>query len=138
MQILNTKFDIFINVKLLLTLTLICLFIIYYIFLDIQTITTIILDEYILLSVVTAFTFILIYFKIKLKEYIIMDYLPNIKTVSLKQSSILFIIFCIIDFYDKDGLIGMIKLWFMYWLFAIVSWQVMNIINYYKNYKFYI
>ena len=135
---LNSKFDIFINVKLLLALTLVSLSFIYYIFLDLQTIRSIILDEYILLGVITVFSFIVIYFKIKLKEYIIMDYLPNINTVSLKQASILFIIFCIIDFYSEGGLTGMIKLWFMYWLFAIVSWQVMNIINYYKNYKFYI
>jgi hypothetical protein len=35
----------------------------------------------------------------------------------------------------EDGFIGMISQWFLYWVMGIIALLLMQIINYYKNYK---
>jgi hypothetical protein len=46
-----------------------------------------------------------------------------------------FLIFQVVDYYMEDGFIGMISQWFLYWVMGIIALLLMQIINYYKNYK---
>jgi len=136
LQLLQNK-KYFIDTKLLLALTLIAIAIVYYIFIPFNTVIQLIKDEYILISFIFLFLAIFIYFKIKFFKLDVLPFMGNIKQVSLLQSAIFFIIFEVIDFIYEDGFIGMIKLWIMYWLFALLAYFIMNNINYYKNMKFY-
>ena len=131
----NKKYPI--DTKLLLTLTLIAIIIVYYIFIPFNTFIKLVKDDYILISFIVLFLSIYIYFKIKFLKLDVLPFMGNIKQVSLLQSAIFFIIFEVIDFIYEDGFIGMIKLWIMYWLFALLAYFIMNNINYYKNMKFY-
>lgn len=83
-----------------------------------------------LLPLVIAYTF----FKIKLKDFEIIDFIPNSK-LSLKSSLGFFLVFQVIDYFYEDGLIGMISQWFLYWIYGIIALLLMQVINYYKNYK---
>jgi len=136
LQLLQNK-KYFIDTKLLLALTLIAIAIVYYIFIPYDTFIELLKDEYILISFIVLFLAIFIYFKIKFLKLDVLPFMGNIKQVSLLQSAIFFIIFEVIDFIYEDGFIGMIKLWIMYWLFALLAYFIMNNINYYKNMKFY-
>jgi len=80
--------------------------------------------------------FVNLYFKIKLKDVEIIDFNVN-NNISLKFTILLFLVFQVVDFYYEDGFIGMISQWFMYWVMGIMSVLIMNLINYYKNYKYF-
>jgi hypothetical protein len=109
----------------------------YTIFLPLNKIINLILDEYIIILLNIICIPILIYFKNKLNGFPIIQYIQNIDDVPLKSTVMFFLIFQVVDYYYEDGFIGMISLWIMYWIFGILIWQVTHIINYYKNYKFY-
>jgi hypothetical protein len=94
-------------------------------------------DEYILLSILALLIMIYSYCKIKLKDLDIINFINN-DTISIKYTIIIFIIFQTVDFYYEDGFIGMISQWHVYWLFGIISLLLMSIINFYKNYKYFI
>jgi hypothetical protein len=126
-----------INSKLLLGITFIGVGVFYYIFLPIDKIIDIIKDEYILLSITFCMFGVYLYFKYILKDKLIHPFIPNLNHVDIKSSVIFFLIFEIIDFYTEDGFIGMISLWFMYWVFGVLIYFLTHNINYYKNYKAY-
>ena len=65
------------------------------------------------------------------------EFIPNTNHVPIKSTLIFFIIFQIVDYNTENGFIGMIKLWFMYWVFGLLTYYLTHIINYYKNYKAY-
>ncbi|MBT3882391.1 MAG: hypothetical protein HOF69_03920 [Campylobacteraceae bacterium] len=109
----------------------------YYIFLPLPKIINIILDEYIIILINILCIPILVYFTKKIKGFPIIEYIQNIDTLPIKSTFMFFILFQCVDFYYENGFIGMISLWFMYWVFALLIWQVTHIINFYKNYKFY-
>ena len=77
-----------------------------------------------------------IYYRFKLKDYEIIDFNKNTKN-SFSTSVIFFVIFQIVDYIQEDGFIGMISQWFFYWVMGIIALFLMEIINYYKNYKVY-
>ena len=77
------------------------------------------------------------YYKIKLKDFTLISYIPNLNYVDLKTTLIFFLIFQVVDFYYEDGFVGMISQWFIYWVFAVIAWLLTNNINFYKNYNFY-
>ena len=79
---------------------------------------------------------IFIYCRFKLKDYEIIDFNKNTK-FSFSTSVIFFVIFQIVDYIQEDGFIGMISQWFFYWVMGIIALFLMEIINYYKNYKVY-
>ena len=127
-----------IDSRLLLGLTFIGMGIVYYIFLPIGKIVDIIKDEYILLGITTVMFIGYIYLKIKLKDIKLHTFIPNLNHVNIKSSIMFFLIFEAIDFYTEDGFIGMISLWFMYWVFGVLIYFFTHNINLYKNYKTYL
>jgi len=126
-----------IGIKWLLTGTLVGILIIYYIFLTPEAILKIVKEEYIFLAITLVLVCIFTYYKIKLKDFTLISYIPNINYVDIKTTLVFFIIFQAVDFYYEEGFIGMISQWFIYWVFAVIAWLVTNNINFYKNYQFY-
>ena len=110
---------------------------IYYTFLTHEQILEIIKSEYILISINIILLIALLYFKNKLKNLILLEFIPNTSAVALKSTILFFLIFQVVDFYYENGFIGMISQWFIYWLFGTLAILLTNNINYYKNYKFY-
>lgn len=86
-----------------------------------------------ILGLVPLFT-ILIFFKIKLKAYQIINYTKN--SIPFKQTIVIFLVFQVIDYIYEDGFIGMISQWFLYWIMGLIALLIIENINYYKNYKF--
>ena len=77
---------------------------------------------------------IYLYFRVKLKDYEIIDFNKN-TNLSFKTTVILFMIFQVVDYIQQDGFIGMISQWFLYWIMGLITLVLMEIINFYKNYK---
>ncbi|MBL6969861.1 MAG: hypothetical protein ISR68_00515 [Campylobacterales bacterium] len=127
------------NIKTLHSLigSIIFIAIVYYIFLPVNKIVQIILDEYIIIILNIVSLPVLWYFKKKLQNFEIVAYIQNIDEVPLQSTLVFLLIFQVVDFYYEGGFIGMISLWFMYFVFATLIWQITHIINYYKNYKYY-
>ena len=126
-----------INIKVLLAISLLMMSIIYYMFLTNLQIIEIVESEYILISINLILLISLIYFKNKLKNLTLLEFIQNTNSVTLKSTIFFFLIFQVVDFYYENGFIGMISQWFIYWLFGILAVLVTSNINYYKNYKFY-
>jgi len=126
-----------INSKLLLFITFIIVAITYYMLFSISLILTIIKEEYITMLIIFLMMVIYFYFRYKLKDKLLYEFIPNINYVSLKSSILFFLIFEVVDYYSEDGLIGMIKLWFAYWLYGVLAYFLTHNINFYKNYKAY-
>ena len=126
-----------INTKFLLFVSLIPILIIYYIFLPFNKIVNIILDEYIIIGVTLILIMVYQFFKSKLQDKLLFEFIPNTNYVQIKSTLIFFAIFQIVDFYYEDGFIGMISQWFMYWIFGLLAYFLTHNINFYKNYKAY-
>ena len=94
----------------------------------------IIKDEYLFILGLIPLGFVFLYFKFKLKDYEIVNFTQNNKP-SLLSTILFFLIFQVVDYISEDGFIGMISQWFMYWIMGIIALLLMQIINYYKNYK---
>lgn len=90
--------------------------------------------EYLFILGLLPLTLVLIFFKIKLKSYQIIDYTKN--TIPLKQTIVIFLIFQVIDYIYEGGFIGMISQWFLYWIMGLIALLVIENINHYKNYKY--
>ena len=131
------KNDIYINSILLLISTFIIICITYYYLFSISGIIHIIKEEYILSSFVILSFIVHLLAYIKLKHLDILPFIANLGRVPIFQSILFFTIFEIVDYYYEGGIIGAIKLWYMYLLFGILSLNLMYIFNYYKNMKFY-
>ncbi len=120
--------------KNLFILTFIAIFTIYlYIFGQIKTLE-LIKEQYLFILVLFSLTILLIYFKIKLKGYKIVNFNAN-NQLSLKSAILFFLLFQIIDYYNEEGFIGMISQWFLYWIMGVIALLLMENINYYNNYK---
>ena len=94
----------------------------------------IIKEEYISIIGLIVLTAVFLFFKFKLKDYEIIDFNKN-SNLSLQSTIMFFLIFQVVDYYMEDGFIGMISQWFLYWIMGIVALLLMQILNYYKNYK---
>ena len=74
------------------------------------------------------------FFAQTVKDFEIIDFNKN-SNFSLQSTIMFFLIFQVVDYYMEDGFIGMISQWFLYWIMGIIALLLMQIINYYKNYK---
>lgn len=90
--------------------------------------------EYLFIVALIFISSIYMYFKVKLKDYELIDFNKN-STLSLKSTIIFFLIFQVVDYISEDGFIGMISQWFLYWVMGIIAILLMETINYYKNYR---
>ena len=126
-----------INSKFLLIVSFIVILIIYIILFSIDEIIKIILDEYISISVTILIIVIYFILKYKLKDKIILYFIPDNEYVSIKNSVLFFIVFEIIDYYSYGDLIQMIKYWFLYWIYGVMGYFLIKVINLYKNYLAY-
>ena len=131
------KNDIYINSLLLLVATFIIICSTYYYLFSITDILSILKEEYILSGFVMLSFIVHLLAYNKLKDLDILPFIPKLGLVPIFQSILFFTIFEIVDYFYEDGIIGAIKLWYMYWLFGILSLNIMYIFNYYKNIKFY-
>lgn len=121
------------NTKILFTSTLFAIICIYLFVLGEDKTIEIIKEEYIFILVLIPLFISLSYFKIKLKDFDIVNFTNN--SISLKQTVVFFLIFQVIDYIYEDGFIGMISQWFLYWVMGLIALLVIENINYYKNYK---
>lgn len=94
----------------------------------------IIKNEYLTALALIPLLGIFFYFKFKLKNYPIRNFTSN-STFSIKTTIVFFLIFQVVDYIMEDGFIGMISQWFLYWIMGIIVLLIVQIINYYKNYK---
>jgi len=126
-----------INTKFLLTISLFAIGIVYYFIFPTNKIVNIILDEYIIIGITIISIVVYQFFKRHLKGKLVYEFIPNTNYVPIKSTVLFFVIFEAIDFYTEDGLIGMISLWFMYWVFGVLIYFLTHNINFYKNYSAY-
>ena len=131
------KNDIYINSLLLLVATFIIICSTYYYLFNMSNIIDIIKEEYILSAFVILSFILHLLAYIRLRNLDILPFIPKLGRVPILQSILFFAIFEIVDYIYEDGIIGAIKLWYMYWLFGILSLNIIYIFNYYKNMKFY-
>ena len=131
------KNDWYINAKVILIISFTIISILYYFLFKYEEIITIIKDEFILSGFIILSFIIHLYMYLKVNKYDILPFIPKLGQVPIFQSLIFFTIFEIVDYFYEDGIIGAIKLWYTYWLFGILSLNIMYILNYYKNIKFY-
>lgn len=126
-----------IHTKLLLVLTLPMIFVVYSIFLSPPHIVNIIFEEQYLILVSFVIYCIFRYMVFITKDKLLYEFIPNLNHVSIKSTIGFFLLFQVIDFYFEDGFIGMISMWFMYWVFAVILYYLTHIINLYKNIQAY-
>lgn len=120
----------------LFTVTFIAIIVVYlFVFGESKTIE-LIKTQYLYILGLIPLGLIFIYYRFKLKDYEIIDFNKNAK-FSFSTSVIFFVIFQVVDYIQEDGFIGMISQWFFYWVMGIIALFLMEIINYYKNYKVY-
>ena len=120
--------------KILFSVSLLAIICVYlYVFGQDKTIE-LIKNEYLFVLALIPITLVLLYFKIKLKGKELIDFNKN-SAISLKSTIMFFLIFQVIDYISEDGFIGMISLWFLYWVMGLIAYLLMETINYYKNYK---
>jgi len=123
-----------INNKLLFASTLVAIFTIYYFVFGIYRTIQIVTAEYLLILLIAPILLAISYYKRKLKYFEITDYIKDSRP-TLKSTIIFFLVFQVVDYYYEGGFEGMIKLWFVYWIYGIIALLVMRVINYYKNYR---
>lgn len=121
------------NIKILFSISFIAIICTYLFFLGSIKTFEIILKEYYFIITLTVLVISTLYFKIKLRNHELINFMRN--TISLKQTVVLFLIFQVIDYIYKDGFIGMISQWFLYWIMGLIAFLLVENINYYKNYK---
>lgn len=118
----------------LFILTLIAIFTTYYIILGVDKSIELIKEEYLSIFALFIILLALLFFKFKLKDYELINFIPN-NQFSIKSTIMFFLIFQVVDYYYEDGFIGMISQWFLYWIMGVIALALMQTINYYKNYK---
>jgi len=90
--------------------------------------------EYLLILSVIPILMTLFYLKNRLKDFEIIDFNKN-NQFSLKSSIGFFLVFQVVDYFYEDGFIGMISQWFLYWVLGIITFLLLQTINYFKNYQ---
>ena len=117
----------------LFTLSLISIIAVYIFLLGENKTIEIIKDDYLYLISLIPMGFIYLYFRLKLKDYELIDFNKN-ANLSFRTSIVIFLVFEVIDYIQEDGLIGMISQWFFYWVMGLIALFLIEIINYLKNY----
>ena len=134
LPMIKNQGDLLIKPIKLFSLTFILISSIYLFVLGEDKTIEIVKDEYLFILSLIPLYGIYLYFKFKLKNYEIVDFNKN-TNLSFKTTVILFLIFQVVDYIQQDGFIGMISQWLLYWIMGLISLVLMEIINYYKNYK---
>jgi hypothetical protein len=132
-KINKTKGNILIKQLGLFTLSLISIIAVYIFLLGENKTIEIIKDDYLYLISLIPMGFIYLYFRLKLKDYELIDFNKN-ANLSFRTSIVIFLVFEVIDYIQEDGLIGMISQWFFYWVMGLIALFLIEIINYLKNY----
>lgn len=117
----------------LFTVSLISIIAVYIFLLGENKTIEIVKNDYLYLLSLLPMGLIYLYFRLKLKDYELIDFNKN-ANFSFKTTVILFLIFQVVDYIQEDGFIGMISQWFFYWVMSVVALFLMEIINYLKNY----
>lgn len=117
----------------LFTVTLISIIAVYIFLLGESKTIEIIKNDYFYLLSLIPMGLIYLYFRLKLKDYELIDFNKN-ANLSFRTSIIIFLVFEVIDYIQKDGFIGMISQWFFYWVMSIIALVLVENINYLKNY----
>lgn len=133
----NLRPNMYINAKLLLFISFIAMFIVYFLILPLNKVVQIVLDEYIIILLTIVASIFYVFFKTRLKGKQLYKFIKQDEYLPIKSVLGFFFLFQIIDYYFEDGFIGMISNWFMYWIFALFLYLLLNNINYFKNYKAY-
>lgn len=120
------------QIHLLFFASLFGIFITYSVFFSAVKIINIVLDEYIFIAILFILMIISFFYKIKLKKHHIIDFYKD-SSMSLKNIVLFFLFFQIIDYIFEGGFIGMLSMWFSYWVIGYSGFIVLNIINYHKN-----
>ncbi len=94
----------------------------------------IIKEEYLFILGLSPIIIALLYFKMQVKGKELIDFNKN-NGFSIKSTIVFFLIFQVVDYILEDGFIGMISMWFLYWIMGLIALLLMQTINYYKNYK---
>lgn len=124
-----------INTRNLFILSFLAMISIYlYVFGEAKTIEMI-KEEYLFILALIPLTLAFVFFKIKLKNYKLIDFNQN-NNISIKSTIVFFLIFQVVDYISEDGFIGMISQWFLYWIMGLLALLLISNINYYKNYQF--
>lgn len=122
------------STKLLFLFTFVTISSTYAYFLGLDKSLELIKNEYLILIFIIILSIPLVFFKIKLRKYKILNYFNN-NQLSFKSTVIFFLIFQIIDYISEDGFIGMISQWLIYWLMGLIAVVIIENLNLYKNYK---
>ncbi len=116
--------------------SLLMILIVYTVFLgEVKTIL-LLLDASLYIFISLGLIVPLLYYKRKLASVEIIDFNKN-SSLTFQSTVLFFLVFQIIDYIYEDGFIGMISQWFFYWIMGIITFIVINIINYYKNIQYY-
>ena len=126
-----------IHTRFMLLISLITIAVIYGFVFPTAKIINIILNEYIAIGIAFIFFIVYITFKSKLKGKLLYEYIPNLHYIPIKETIVFFVLFQCYDYYNENGFIGMISLWFMYWIFGICANLGIHSLNLYKNLKAY-
>lgn len=126
-----------IHTRFMLLISLIAIAIVYSFVFSFSKIVNIILDEYIAIGISIVLFLIYSILKHKLKNKLLYQFIPNLNYIPIKETLIFFVLFQGYDYYNENGFIGMISLWFMYWIFGLCANFAIHIINLYKNYQAY-
>jgi hypothetical protein len=132
-RINKTKGNILIKQLGLFTLSLISIIAVYIFLLGENKTIEIIKDDYLYLISLIPMGFVYLYFRLKLKDYELIDFNKN-TNLSFRTSIVIFLVFEVIDYIQEDGFIGMISQWFFYWVMGLIALFLIENINYLKNY----
>lgn len=122
------------QIKLLFLVSFLAIVFVYSVFLGSFKTIDLITDEYLfILTLIPLFGFSL-WYKKRLQGHTILDFHKN-SGVTLRSTILFFLAFQVIDYIYEDGLIGMISQWFLYWIMGLISFMILNLVNYHKNYK---
>lgn len=122
------------QIHLLFVSSLIGILLTYMFFLNKVKIIGLILDELVFIAILIFIALYSIFYKRRLKGYPIIDFNKD-SSMSFKNIVLFFLFFQVIDYIYEGGFIGMISMWFSYWVFGYIAFIIISTINYYKNYK---
>jgi len=125
------------QIKYLFFYSFLTILLIYSLLLGKDKIINIVFDQYELILTLIPISLISLFYKIKLKNSKIIDFNKD-NNLSLKTTILIFLLIEIIDYIYENGFLGMISQWFGYWIMGVFTFMVLNIINYYRNYKLFI
>lgn len=122
------------QIKLLFLFSFIGIICTYLFFLGTFKTINLITDQYLFLLALLPIWIIGFNLKSKLKGYQIIDFHQK-GNLTFKTTILIFLAFQVIDYIYEEGFIGMISQWFIYWSMGYVVFELLRVVNYYKNIK---